>query len=39
MSQTLLDQAGTVRDENAFDPAQILPFLKSQIPDLGDGPL
>ena len=34
-----LDTAGTVRDENAFDPALILPFLKSQIPDLADGPL
>ena len=33
-----LDQAGSVRDENAFDPAKILPFLKSQIPDLVDGP-
>lgn len=32
-----LDTAGAVRDENAFDPALILPFLKSQIPDLVDG--
>jgi aminoglycoside phosphotransferase (APT) family kinase protein len=39
MSEMLLDQAGTVRDENAFDPATILPFLKSQVPDLADGPL
>jgi len=28
-----------VRDENAFDPAKILPFLKAKIPDLQDGPL
>jgi aminoglycoside phosphotransferase (APT) family kinase protein len=34
-----LDQPGAVRDENNFDPARILPFLKSQIPDLRDGPL
>ena len=33
-----LDQPGTVRDENRFDPAQILPFLKSQVPGLPDGP-
>jgi aminoglycoside phosphotransferase (APT) family kinase protein len=39
MSQVLLDEAGAVRDENAFDPATILPFLKSQVPDLADGPL
>lgn len=35
----LLDQAGEVRGENTFDPAQILPFLKSRIADLKDGPL
>ncbi len=34
-----LDQAGQVRGENAFDPTHILPFLKSQIADLKDGPL
>lgn len=34
-----LDQPGKVRDENAFDPAVILPYLRSQIPDLQDGPL
>lgn len=34
-----LDEAGKVRDENNFDPAKILPFLKSQIADLQDGPL
>lgn len=34
-----LDAAGAVRDENAFDPTLILPFLKSQIPDLQDGPV
>jgi aminoglycoside phosphotransferase (APT) family kinase protein len=39
MNPLLLDQAGAVRDENAFDPAKILPFLKSQVPDLSDGPL
>ena len=33
-----LDQAGSVRDENNFDPKVILPYLKSQIPDLVDGP-
>ena len=39
VSGALLDQAGKVRDENAFDPATILPLLKQQIPDLADGPL
>ncbi|MGH8442882.1 MAG: phosphotransferase family protein [Nevskiaceae bacterium] len=39
MSQTLIDQAGKVRDENAFDPARVLPFLKEHVPDLRDGPL
>ena len=34
-----LDQPGAVRDENNFDPARILPFLKSRIPGLSDGPL
>jgi aminoglycoside phosphotransferase (APT) family kinase protein len=34
-----LDKPGAVRDENRFDPALILPFLKSRIPDLADGPL
>lgn len=34
-----LDEAGTVRDENRFDPAAVLPFLRSRIPDLPDGPL
>lgn len=34
-----LDRPGTVRDENAFDPAVILPFLQSRIPGLADGPL
>ncbi len=34
-----LDQAGKVRDENAFDPQLILPFLRSQIPDLEAGPM
>lgn len=36
---TVLDEAGKVRDENNFDPAVILPFLKSRIADLADGPL
>jgi len=36
---SFLDQAGAVRDENAFDPAALLPFLKQHIPDLRDGPL
>ncbi|MES2684778.1 MAG: phosphotransferase family protein [Pseudomonadota bacterium] len=39
MTAVLLDAPGAVRDENAFDPAVILPFLKSQISDLPDGPL
>ncbi len=34
-----LDSAGAVRDENAFDPQAILPFLQSRIPGLPDGPL
>lgn len=33
-----LDEPGSVRDENRFDPAVILPFLKAHIPDLPDGP-
>ncbi len=33
-----LDQAGAVRDENNFDPRKILPYLRSQITDLADGP-
>jgi aminoglycoside phosphotransferase (APT) family kinase protein len=39
MSIAPLDQAGAVRDENQFDPQRILPFLKSQISGLADGPL
>lgn len=40
MTQTArLDQAGQVRGENTFDPALILPFLKSRIADLEDGAL
>jgi aminoglycoside phosphotransferase (APT) family kinase protein len=39
LNPTLLDQAGKVRDENAFDPARILPFLKQHIAGLADGPL
>lgn len=34
-----LDQAGAVREENAFEVARILPFLRSRIPGLGDGPV
>jgi aminoglycoside phosphotransferase (APT) family kinase protein len=37
-SASLLDAPGSVRDENAFDPAIILPFLRHQIADLPDGP-
>lgn len=37
MTASLLDAPGVVRDENAFDPALILPFLKSQIADLPTG--
>jgi aminoglycoside phosphotransferase (APT) family kinase protein len=33
-----LDEPGTVRDENRFDPERILPFLRSQIADLPNGP-
>ena len=36
---TLIDEAGKVRDENAFDPAKILPFLKEHVPGLTEGPL
>jgi len=39
MTAALLDAPGAVRDENHFDPALILPFLKSQIADLPDGPV
>ena len=39
MSTAPLDQPGAVRDENSFDPLRILPFLKTQIPGLADGPL
>lgn len=35
----VLDAPGRVRDENAFDPAVILPLLRARIPDLPDGPL
>ncbi|HVT34230.1 MAG TPA: phosphotransferase family protein [Nevskiaceae bacterium] len=34
MTDTTLDQAGAVRDENNFDPALILPFLQQHIPGL-----
>ncbi len=34
-----LDTAGTVRDENAFDPARILSFLQSRLAGLAEGPL
>ena len=34
-----LDEPGAVRDENRFDPALILPFLKTQIAGLADGPV
>lgn len=37
-SSATLDAPGKVRDENAFDPGAILPFLRSQIPDLPDAP-
>lgn len=36
---TAIDQAGAVRDENRFDPAAILPFLKEHIADLPGGPV
>jgi len=32
-----LDQPGSVREENAFDPGAILPFLRQHLPDLPDG--
>lgn len=38
MTAALLDAPGAVREENHFDPALILPFLRSQIADLPDGP-
>lgn len=34
-----LDEAGSVRDENAFEVARILPFLHGQIADLAHGPV
>lgn len=37
--QAPLDQPGQVRDENAFDAARLLPYLRAQIPDLADGPV
>jgi aminoglycoside phosphotransferase (APT) family kinase protein len=36
---TSLDQAGAVRDENRFEPASILPFLRQHIPGLPDAPV
>ena len=39
MTAVPLDAPGSVRDENAFDPAAIMPFLKSQIADLPSGPI
>ncbi len=39
MSDDLLDEPGAVREENAFDPELILPFLRSQIADLPFGPV
>lgn len=40
MAETVApDQAGAVREENAFDPARIVPFLRSRIPGLAEGPL
>jgi aminoglycoside phosphotransferase (APT) family kinase protein len=39
MNAATLDQPGAVRDENLFDPARILPYLRSQIADLPDGPV
>lgn len=37
MSETLIDQPGSVRDENAFDPEVLRPFLKAHVPGLPDG--
>ena len=34
-----LDQAGAVRDENAFDVARILPFLREHVAGFADGPI
>lgn len=34
MNSAPLDQPGKVRDENSFDPARILPFLKEHLPNL-----
>ncbi|HUS24359.1 MAG TPA: phosphotransferase family protein [Candidatus Binatia bacterium] len=39
MIQAPLDAPGAVRDENAFDPQRVLPFLRSQVAGLPDGPL
>src|SRR5882724_163316 len=38
MTSAPLDQPGAVRDENNFDPATILPFLRAQIPDFPNAP-
>lgn len=35
----MLDQPGKVREENDFDPARLLPFLRDRIPGLPEGPL
>lgn len=35
----MIDQPGAVRDENGFDPAPLLPFLRAQVPDLAEGPV
>lgn len=37
MTAALLDAPGAVREENAFDPEVILPFLRSRIADLPAG--
>ena len=39
MTDPLIDQPGKLRDENAFDVAKVLPFLKEHVPGLADGPV
>lgn len=39
MSETLIDQPGSVRDENAFDPEVLRPYLEAHVPDLPKGPM
>lgn len=39
MTTTVLDQPGKVRDENAFNPEVLLPYLREHVADLIEGPV